>query len=91
MLPENEEHYIINSTTEIGNKPEATFPPDPEHIKQVISEIKPDKILACGKVAQKGMELVGIDYIPAPHPAWRQLTRVHTATIKALLEEDVDE
>jgi len=85
MIPEHCLVYIINSSNHIGSASKAVFPPDVAHLKEKIEEIKPDVILACGRVAQKGMRAVGIPHIIAPHPAWRNLTKEHRQKVKGLI------
>jgi len=85
MIPEHCLVYIINASNHIGHVSQACFPPDVSHLKEKIEEIKPDVILACGRIAQKGMRAVGIPFIKAPHPAWRRLTKKQRQQVKDLI------
>lgn len=87
MLPDSYEIYIENSTPKVGDNPDAIFPPDLIHMRNTIDMFNPDIILACGEVAQSGCEQLGIDFIDAPHPAYRALSKEMTASIKDRLEK----
>lgn len=87
MIPDGMEYRVINSTPMIGNNPDSCYTPDLAHIKKLVAEIKPDVICACGKNAQKGCEELGIDFIPAPHPAWRQLSKKCSSSIREQIGE----
>lgn len=86
MLPDNAHTYITNASPMIGYGPAAIFKPSLSHIQSVINDWEPDKILACGKVAQKALDELGQPYIAAPHPAWWLLSKKMTADIKHLLD-----
>ena len=88
MLPDNAIIDIINSTPRIGSKSSDYFPPNLEYIQTKIDIYSPDKILACGNVAQEALSKLNIAYISAPHPAWRQLSNIKISEIK---EELVNE
>lgn len=81
MLPDIEV-YVENANPKLGRESNSIFPPDISHLKNVIKVTKPKVILACGKVAQEGLDELGVDYIPAPHPAWRQLSKKDTSRIR---------
>jgi len=85
MLPETDNIEIINSTPEIGNESSACFLPDLDYIQTQIASYSPDKILACGKVAQAALAQLSISYIAAPHPAWRQLSNAQVDSIRITL------
>ncbi|MCK5023833.1 MAG: hypothetical protein KAS04_06665, partial [Candidatus Aenigmarchaeota archaeon] len=74
MIPDNCEHKVINSTPEIGDNAKSMLEPEHEYIKKHIGLFDPKLIVACGKVAQKACEEIGIDYFGIPHPAWRHLS-----------------
>lgn len=89
MLPEVDV-YVINSTPEVGKHVNSILKPDLGHIKENIYVRKPRVILACGKVAESALEELEYDYISAPHPAWRQLSKARTAEIKKILETKLE-
>lgn len=62
-------------TREIGGNSGAVFPPDHQHMREVICKHAPLYVLSFGKVATEAVEqlhLEGIVHIPAVHPAARQ-------------------
>jgi len=81
MLPDGSQVYVANANPKIGKETGAIFPPDLEHMQKVIDEINPELILGCGKIAQRGLSEMGIEYISAPHPAWRALSKKETGRI----------
>lgn len=85
MLPDDAQVFVTNACTEVGFQASSLFRPDLSHIRQAIYMHEPDKILACGKVAQKALEQLDYDFVAAPHPAYRLLSKKMTAEIKAEL------
>lgn len=68
------------STRKIGTKSGAVFPPDPDHMVEVIDRHRPSLILTFGIVAAGGLELARpklkghghhIDIVAGPHPSAR--------------------
>lgn len=62
-----------NASPEIGSYSASKFKADPVHIRGVIEEVKPDLVLAFGKIsceAIKNLEL-SIPILYGPHPAAR--------------------
>ena len=82
MMPEGIEYKVINSSAMIGNNPNSCYNADLRYIKKFVEEMKPSTICACGRIAQKGCTELGLDFIPAPHPAWRQLSKRCSNNIK---------
>lgn len=82
MIPDDMEYKVINSSNIIGNCADSSYDADLEHIKKLVDEIKPNVICACGKIAQKGCKELGLNFIPAPHPAWRRLSKQCSSDIK---------
>jgi len=83
MIPDCGVVYeIINATPEVGKDATSVFEPDLEYINNFKTLFKPDVIVACGKIAQKGCEVLGIDYLKIPHPAWRHLSLKMEGKIK---------
>lgn len=82
MIPEGVEYYVINSSPNIGSHADSKFPPDNNYISEWYNKIKPDVVVACGKVAQKGCDEIALEYIKAPHPAWRALSKKITKSIR---------
>jgi len=82
MIPDGEEYKVINSSGLIGDCANSCYDADLEYMQFLIEKINPNIICACGKVAQRGCEELGIEFIPAPHPAWRRLSKAHSSSIK---------
>jgi hypothetical protein len=82
LIPENVRYRVINASDIIGDNVDSCFDPNLNHLKAWINVINPDVIVACGKVAQKGCDLLDEKYIKAPHPAWRALSKLHTTEIR---------
>ena len=72
----------INSTPQLGDHPDSCFGYDLSYMQSWIQKIKPDLICACGKIAQSGCKELGINFVEAPHPAWRRLSKQHTSDIR---------
>ena len=83
MIPVGHEIYVINATPEIGDRASSCYPPDIGYIHEQIAEIEPDVICGCGRMAIAGLEEVGVEFIRAPHPAWRALSKEHTQAVLA--------
>lgn len=90
MIPGGVTHSIINATREIGTESSSNIPPDPVHVRVEIANYRPRVILACGVNAQKAMDELRIEYIPAPHPAWRQLSDVMIEKYKERIIEELN-
>lgn len=82
MLPEAGVLEVINASPEIGARSDAAFPPDPAHIREHAERFRPDVILACGAVAQRGVRDAGLEYVTAPHPAWRALSKERAQQVR---------
>lgn len=82
MIPEGSEYKVINSSGMIGDCADSCYHADLEHIQKLIDEINPNVICACGKIAQAGCESLGLNFIPAPHPAWRRLSKQCSKNIR---------
>ena len=85
MLPEDMNIWVDNASWNWGEESSACFPADLVHIKNLVSKLEPEKILACGRIAQEGLRKLNIEYIPAPHPAYRALSKKMTAEIRSKL------
>jgi hypothetical protein len=88
MIPDGVRINVVNASPKIGDDPSARFGADLPHLKKVIDDFQPDKILACGNVAQAAMIDLGQEYVAAPHPAWRFLSKKMTADIKQQLSQE---
>lgn len=62
------------STTEIAGNPRDTFPPDLEHLRRVLDEVRPDVVLAFGRIASSALARVVPEekLLMGPHPTARQ-------------------
>jgi Uracil DNA glycosylase superfamily. len=87
MIPAGAEFRVINASSFIGDNPNSVSAADTKHMRRLIKQIKPDIICACGKIAQDGCKKLGLDFIEAPHPAWRCLSKKTTTNIRNLLGE----
>ena len=85
MLPDGAVFYVANANPIIGTRASDCFDADIIHMQLEICNVKPDVILACGKIAQEGLNRLGQKYIAAPHPAWRLLSKAMTAEIRSKL------
>ena len=81
--PEDRDYYICNATEQWANDAIVALKSDPEWLARIVAWLRPDYVLACGRVAQRGLDRLGISYIEAPHPAWRALTKERTAAVRA--------
>lgn len=62
------------TSKDIGDKASACFPPDLDHMRDVIDDVRPAIIIAFGAVARRALEAIrpsGVSIILAPHPAAR--------------------
>jgi hypothetical protein len=85
MIPDGVDVYVINSSPIIGNTPGSCFKADEEYLKNKLTEINADYVCGCGKIAQNGLDKIGIRFVVLPHPAWRALSKDHTSFIKDFL------
>lgn len=62
------------STTEIAGNPKDVFPPDATHLRAALEDVKPDVVLAFGRIAAGVLELLvpGEKLVVGPHPTARQ-------------------
>lgn len=92
MLPDEVADYTVtNASKMIGQDAGSVCPPDKEHIRSMIEFAQPRVILACGKIAQQALTEMGVEFIAAPHPAWRMLTKEMTAAIREQLRQALGE
>lgn len=63
------------ASPEIGSRASSVFPPDPDHLRLLLIELRPRVVLGFGEVALAGLDrpclALGIPLIRAPHPAAR--------------------
>jgi hypothetical protein len=62
------------ASSEIGDRASSYFRADPAHLRAVLEEVKPDVVLAFGKVAADALKLLvpAPKLITGPHPTARQ-------------------
>jgi hypothetical protein len=62
------------STREIAGNPRDTFPPDLAHLAALLEEVKPDVVLAFGRIASAALSSMvpAEKLIVGPHPTARQ-------------------
>lgn len=91
MLPDSDDLVVtvINSTGEIGTRPQAVLPADLTHISNWLREVMPDLVITCGKIAHGALSKIGVAHIAVPHPAWRRLSNEQVENIRADLEHIV--
>lgn len=75
MIPAGISFAVINASDKIGDNPNSCYEADLKYISKWIKKINPTVICACGKIAQNGCKELGINYVPAPHPAWRLFSK----------------
>ena len=64
-----------NTTESVAPTPSGICPADPTHIRKVISDRKPDTVIACGKQAEEALRVIWPGPMMAvPHPACRVVT-----------------
>lgn len=66
------------ASPKIGGQASSAFPPDIDHIRATIEEVKPAIIIVFGEVARRGIALVDTKspVIFAPHPAARHASAI---------------
>jgi len=89
MIPANADYKVINASEEIGNNPDSIFKGNVEHVSGWIEKLKPDIIVACGRVAQQLCCDMKIKYLPVPHPAWRRLSKRETTETRIYLSNKI--
>jgi len=83
MLPDQADDVeVINASPRVGSAPTDSFPPDLEHIRAALTKYRPRVILGCGKLACNALRELRVEFITAPHPAWRQLRASNMAWVK---------
>lgn len=88
-LPLGYEFEIRNANPSIGDNPDSCFKPDIAYMTKQVMELQPKLILACGKIAQKGLENIETDVpiIKMPHPAYRALSKKITGEVRGTIED----
>jgi hypothetical protein len=87
MIPEGIPYFIINASPYCGVDASSYAAASPRHIKKWFKYSNPKVVLACGKIAQAGCRAASLDFVPAPHPAYRRLSKDDTAEIRRQLKE----
>ncbi len=85
MIPDDITFTVVNASALVGNHSSAVYPADQALMAMRLGRIKPAVVVLCGKVAAGLAPLVEdaqTTVIIAPHPAWRALSKEHTARIK---------
>lgn len=61
------------ASPQIGGESSACFPADPEHLRAVLGDVKPDVVLAFGRIASEGLRTLvsPAKLIVGPHPTSR--------------------
>lgn len=89
MIPDNIDYDVVNASALVGNHSQSVYPVDKALMAMRLGRIRPDVVVLCGKVAA-GLAPLVEDYqrpcVIAPHPAWRLLSKEHTARIKGEIE-----
>ena len=85
MIPTGVQYKVINASEEIGDNPDSVFEGNTKHVSLWIKKLKPDIVVACGRVAQRTVSNLVINYVPVPHPAWRRLSKTDTTRIRLSL------
>lgn len=78
---------------EVGGQSSAAFPADIEHMRNAIALHKPDVILAFGRIAERGLEGIGVrpPLIIGPHPAARAGAIEGLRAVRTLLDKLIAE
>ncbi len=89
MIPDDITFEVVNASEQVGNHSASVYPVDQALMAMRLGRIKPDVVVLCGKVAA-GLALLVEDsqttLVITPHPAWRLLSKEHTARIKTEIE-----
>lgn len=89
MIPDDTTFEVVNASVLVGNHSAAVYPVDKVLMAMRLGRIKPTVVVLCGKVAAGLAPLVEeaqTTLVIAPHPAWRLLSKAHTARIKEEIE-----
>jgi len=87
MFPVGINVVVVNASPLIGESAKSCFNADLSYIQEKIDRYRPAIICACGRIAQNGCRKLNLDFVSAPHPAWRALTKVQTKQIRNILKE----
>ena len=90
-IPDNVKVEIINANPRIGKTASSKFSADIPYVNKAICKVKPDLILACGRIAHTAIEHYSGRIILMPHPAYRQLTNQTLYDIKEKIKEIIKE
>lgn len=81
-----------NANPKHGERANANFAPDLDHIQSVISKHNPDIIIAFGKRAESGVRRIhGNDFIRSNHPAARGVTNTKLIRLENLVRKRINE
>lgn len=74
-LPDHQIHFD-NTTPEVGDNPDSIISPDYDHMRDVISRIRPSIIVTCGSQAFAAINAIAPakPIVAIPHPAFRVVT-----------------
>ncbi len=89
MIPDDITFEVVNASALVGVYSAAVYPVDMALMAMRLWLIKPDVVVLCGKVAAGLAPLVEdaqTTLVITPHPAWRLLSKEHTARIKTEIE-----
>ncbi len=89
MIPDDITFEVVNASALVGDHSASIYPADKVLMWLRLGRIKPDVVVLCGKVAAGLAPLVEdaqTTLVIAPHPAWRLLSKEHTARIKEEIE-----
>jgi len=86
----NIEFWWDNTTPIVGDSPDSVVKPDINHVKKVLTEQKPDAIIAFGKQAEKVISQIQVNdviVIYTYHPACRIVKNLDFLKITERLKE----
>lgn len=89
MIPDDTTFEVVNASALVGNHSSSVYPADTALMAMRLGRIKPTVVVLCGKVAAGLAPLIEdaqTTLVIAPHPAWRLLSKEHTARIKTEIE-----
>ena len=91
VLPDDCDVRITNANPKLADSVSDCLPPDIAHLKRTATRVKPDVVLACGKMACQGISQLEtqIRVVEMPHPAYRALSKETTKQIRAKLDAAV--
>ncbi len=79
--------WLDNTTLSVADKASGVKPPDPNHVRGVISDRRITCVVACGKQAHETIDKVWDgSLVKIPHPAHRKFSKEAVGTCNELIK-----